>query len=363
MSVLFTTFNLGKLETKNRFVRSATTSYWSDDDGILTDSILDHYDKLSKGNIGLIIKGHSYVTEKGKAHEKQSGLSSEIHSPRMRELTKLVHANGSKIIAQINHAGYTSINDRATASFYELDDKQARELSLEEIKQTILDFGNAAKLAIDAGFDGVQIHAAHGYLISQFLSDRINKREDEYGGTLEKRMKLLLDVYTEVRKQLGEKAIIGVKINTDDFAPEGGVRVEDILIVLKKLHELGLTFAELSGGGPEQELKIRESRGRAAEDSSYFEATWGGHAKKIRSAIPNLPLILVSGIRTRQTMDFLVEKNVVNLISMSKPFINEPDLVNLLEKGQDKASCIDCFKCISRNNFAKTMLRCFHKYP
>ena len=201
------------------------------------------------------------------------------------------------------------------------------------------------------------------YLISQFLSDRINKREDEYGGSREKRMKILLDVYTEVRKQLGEKAIIGVKINADDFAPKGGVRVEDTIIVLKKLLELGLTFAELSGGGPEQERKIRESRGRAAEESGYFEATWGGHSKKIREAIPSLSLILVSGIRTRKTMDFLIENNVVDMISMSKPYINEPDFVNFLEKGQDEASCIDCFKCISRKNFAKSMLRCFHKYP
>ncbi|MHA1218483.1 MAG: oxidoreductase [Candidatus Heimdallarchaeaceae archaeon] len=363
MAILFTPFNLGKLEIKNRFVRSATTSYWSEDDGILTDSIFEHYDKLSKGNIGLIIKGHSYVTEKGKAHEKQSGLSSEIHLPRMRELTKLVHANGSKIIAQINHAGNTSINDRATASFYERDDMQARELSLEEIKQIILDFGNAAKLAIDAGFDGVQIHAAHGYLISQFLSDRINKREDKYGGNSEKRMQLLLDVYEEIRKQLGEKAVIGIKINTDDFSPEGGLSVNDTIVVLKKLKNLGLTFAELSGGGPEQDRKTRETRGRAAEDSGFFEATWGGHAQKIRLAVPGLPLSLVSGIRTKQTMEFLLENDIVDLISMSKPFINEPDFVNLLEKGQDKASCIDCFKCISRSNFAKTMLRCFHKHP
>ena len=363
MSILFTPFKLGNLEIKNRFVRSATTSYWSEDDGILTDPILEYYDKLSKGNIGLIIKGHSFVSEKGKAHEKQSGLSSEIHLARMKELVELVHRNGSKIIAQINHGGYTSINEKVTASFYKRDERQARELTLEEIKQIILDFGKAAKRAVEAGFDGVQIHAAHGYLISQFLSDRVNKREDEYGGNLEKRMKILLDVYEEIRKQLGEKAIICIKINTDDFSPEGGLSVDDTIIVLEKLKKLGLTFAELSGGGAEQDRSIRETRGRSAEDSGFHEATWGGHAQKIRLAVPGLPLSLVSGIRTKQTMEALLENNIVDLISMSKPFINEPDFVNLLEKGQDKASCIDCFKCISRTNFAKTMLRCFHKFP
>ena len=354
---------MGNLEIKNRFVRSATTSYWSKDDGILTDPILEYYDKLSKGNIGLIIKGHSFISEKGKAHEKQSGLSSEIHLARMKELVELVHTNGSKIIAQINHGGYASINEKVTASFYERDKRQARELTLEEIKQIFLDFGKAAKKAVEVGFDGVQIHAAHGYLISQFLSDRVNKREDEYGGNLEKRMKLLLDVYEEIRKQLGEKAVIGIKINTDDFSLEGGLSVDNTMVVLEKLKKLGLTFAELSGGGPEQDRSIRETRGRSAEDSGFYEATWGGHAQKIRLAVPGLPLSLVSGIRTKQTMESLLENDIVDLISMSKPFINEPDFVNLLEKGQDKASCIDCFKCISPANFAKTMLRCFHKYP
>jgi 2,4-dienoyl-CoA reductase-like NADH-dependent reductase (Old Yellow Enzyme family) len=363
MSILFTSFKLGNLEIKNRFIRSATTSYWSEDDGILTDPIIEYYDKLSKGNIGLIIKGHSFVSEKGKAHEKQSGLCSEIHLPRMRELVELVHSNGSKIIAQINHGGYTSINERVTASFYERDERQARELTLEEIQQIVIDFGKTASNAIKAGFDGVQIHAAHGYLISQFLSDRVNKREDEYGGNLEKRMKLLIDVYLEIRKQIGNEAVVGMKINTDDFSPDGGLSVDDAIAVIQKMKELGLTFAELSGGGPEQDRKIRQTRGRSAEDSGFHEATWGGHAQKIRLAIPDLPLSLVAGIRTTQTMEYLLENKIVDMISMSKPFINEPDFVNLISEGQDKASCIDCFKCISRSNFAKTMLRCFHKHP
>jgi 2,4-dienoyl-CoA reductase-like NADH-dependent reductase (Old Yellow Enzyme family) len=363
MSILFTPFKLEELEIKNRFVRSATTSYWSEDNGILTDPILDYYNKLSKGNIGLIIKGHSFVTEKGKAHEKQSGLSSDIHLPRMKELTKLVHSNGSKIIAQISHAGCNSINDRATASIYVNDKIEARKLTSEEIHTITKEFGKTARLAIEAGFDGVQIHGAHGYLISQFLSDRINKRDDEFGGSIEGRMKLLLEVYREIRNQISDQAVVGVKINTDDFAPEGGLQIDDTISVLKELYDLGLTFAELSGGGPEQDRQIRKIRGRAKESSGYNEATWGGHALKIRKAVPSLPLILVSGIRTRKLMENLLYDKVVDLVSMSKPFINEPDLVNLLKAGQERASCIDCFKCLSITYFAKTMLRCFHKHP
>ena len=363
MSKLFSEFKLGKLELKNRFVRSATTSYWSDDHGILTDPILDYYEELAKGDIGLIIKGHSYVNEKGKAHRGQSGLSDSKHIPKMKELVDRVHSFGSKIIAQLNHGGCTSPADRATASVYETEKWTARELSVNEIKTIVKDFGIATKNAIKAGFDGVQIHGAHGYLVSQFLSDIVNKREDEYGGTLKKQSRLLFDIYDEIKSNLNSDSIVGIKLNCDDFAPDGGFRVSDSIQIASLLAERGIDFIEISGGGIQQKLEIRKSRGKAVENSGYNEATWGAHAKKIRGAVPDMPLILVDGIRSRKTMDNLLENNIVDLISMSKPFINEPDFVKLLQSGQDKAKCIDCRKCISRQYFGKTMLRCFHLNP
>lgn len=363
MSKLYSHFKIGDMEIKNRFVRSATTSYWSTDDGILTDPIIDYYRQLAEGNIGLIIKGHSYVSVKGKAHSRQSGLSLEEHIPRMRELTEMVHSYSSRIIAQINHGGYTCKEDRTTASAYKTENWEARELKKEEIDEIIEDFTKAAENAIKAGFDGVQIHAAHGYLNSQFLSDLVNKREDEYGGSLEKRATLLIKIYKSIREALGDEAIIGVKINGDDFAEEGGVTINDTIFILSQLYSSGLSFAEISGGGPEQQQKIRKSRGRADEESGYSEATWGAHVKKVRDSLPELPLIIVDGIRSKTVMNALLDNDVADLISMSKPFINEPNLVELLKKGQERASCIDCKKCISRENFAKTMLRCFHKHP
>jgi 2,4-dienoyl-CoA reductase-like NADH-dependent reductase (Old Yellow Enzyme family) len=124
-----------------------------------------------------------------------------------------------------------------------------------------------------------------------------------------------------------------------------------------------LSFAEISGGGPEQQNYVRKTRGRSIIETGYSEATWGNHVKNIRDSISGLPLIIVDGIRSRATMDVIVGKKVADLISMSKPFINEPNLVDLLKEGQERASCIDCRKCISRENFAKTMLRCFYKNP
>lgn len=363
MSKLFTPFRIGNLLIKNRFVRSATTSYWSDEEGVLSDPILELYKNLAEGGVGLIIKGHSYINEKGKAHSKQSGLSSKKHIPRMKELTDSVHSYGSKIIAQLNHGGFTSKADRATASFYSRDNLEARELSVMEISSIVEDFTQAAENAIEAGFDGIQIHSAHGYLVSQFLSDIVNKREDKYGGSLEKRAQLLLEIYDAIRKKIGSETIIGVKMNCEDFVKEKGLIITDSIRVAKMLQERGIDFIEISGGGPEQDREIRKTRGRAEKEKGYSEATWGKHAEKFRESVPDLPLILVDGIRSKTTMDALLENNIVDFISMSKPFIIEPELVKLLEKGQDKSSCIDCGECISGEFFAKTMLRCHYLYP
>ncbi len=355
MSKLFTNFRISNLNLKNRLMRSATTSYWSDPDGVLRKPILNYYEKLAKGGVGLIIKGHSYISEKGKAHTGQSGLCSEKHIEQMSKLTDLVHSFDVPILAQLNHAGMASKAERVTASNYSTENWQARELRREEIESIIDDFCSSCDLALDAGFDGVQIHAAHGYLISQFLSPKVNKRQDKYGGSLENRMRLLLDVYKGVRQTVGNK-LVSVKINCDDFTLDNGFTINESIQVITKLKQEGIDFVEISGGGPQQAREVRKNRGRA-DISPLNEATFSGHALKIRKAIPDFTLALVDGIRSRKTMEALLSAGI-NLISMSKPFIIEPDFPQKLIEGQEKSTCIDCNKCLSRDVFGKKMLKC-----
>ena len=358
MSKLFSSFKIKDFESKNRLMRSATTSYWSDEQGILRQPIIDYYQKLAKGGLGLIIKGHSYVSEAGKAHTGQSGLTNESHIPKMQELTKIVHSFEVPIIAQINHAGLSSKADRVTASHYVTENFEAREATQDDIEGIIESFANAAELAIQAGFDGVQIHSAHGYLVSQFLSNNVNKRSDNFGGSLENRSRLLIQIYQTIKKKIGNEPIIGVKLNCDDFAEENGLEIDESTLIAKWLADKGMDFIELSGGGPKQDNKIRKVRGKPASDSPYFEANFSGHAEKIRAAIPNTPLALVDGIRSRTTMDAILDNNVADFISMSKPFIIEPDFSNKLKNGQKKSECIDCRKCVSKQRFGKRMLTC-----
>ncbi len=203
MSVLFEPFRIASMEIRNRFIRSATTSYWSDDQGVVRPEIISLYRNLARGGVGLIVKGHLYVADSGKAHVGMAGISSDVHIPKLRELTDAVHENDGKIVAQLNHAGYNSIVDRAGPSEYDGGGWNARALSMDEIGAIVEAFGEAADRAMDAGFDGVQIHGAHGYLISQFLSGLANRRDDEYGGSLENRMRLLEEVYDGMRDRVG----------------------------------------------------------------------------------------------------------------------------------------------------------------
>nr|NIV43936.1 NADH:flavin oxidoreductase [Candidatus Bathyarchaeota archaeon] len=176
MSLLFEPFRIGSIEIRNRFIRSATTSYWSTTRGILRTKVIDLYRRLAKGGVGLVITGHLYVKDSGKAHVGMAGISNDYHIPKLRTLTREVHKNEGKIAAQLNYGGLHNLVDKAGPSRYLMDGSKTRALAAEEILDIVEAFGEAAERAMIAGFDGVQIHGAHGYLISQFLSRLVNRR-------------------------------------------------------------------------------------------------------------------------------------------------------------------------------------------
>jgi len=355
MSTLFEPFKVGSIEIRNRFMRSATTSYWSDERGIVRTEIIDLYRRLAEGGVGLIVKGHLYVTDSGKAHTGMAGISSDIHVPRLSELTDAVHERGGKIVTQLNHAGYNSVVDRAGPSEYGSSGWKARSLTLDEIHDIVDAFGNAAQRSMDAGFDGVQIHGAHGYLVSQFLSRLANRRTDEYGGSLENRLCLLNEVYDEVRARVGGRVPVLLKMNCDDFSPEG-FTIEESTMVAEAICKRGLNAIEISGGGfgQRQELRARA----LSDDPEVAEASFAGHAFEIREATRPTPMALVNGVRSLRCMEAIVGRGLADIVSMSRPFIREPDLVRSLEAGQPMATCTTCSACSSREFFGKTMVRC-----
>ena len=331
-------------------MRSATTSAYAEDNGVVNDSIIKRYEHLSKGEIGIIVKGHLYVLDSGKAHDRMAGISSDKHIPMLKKLTDVVHKHGGHIFAQLNHAGVVHKPDRAGPSKYSEKNWTAREMTEEEIEEIIVGFGDAAERAIQAGFDGIQIHGAHGYLISQFLSRDVNKRTDKWGGSLEKRMRLLNEVYDEIRGRLGNTPVL-IKMNCDDFSPDG-FTVNDAVKVAKNLADRGIDLIEISGGGRGDRDEFRPR----AKHYDYPELDFAGHSMKIKAAIGNTPMGLVRGFTKLKTMEKAVNEGLTDIISMSRPFIRETDLVKKLKKGQSKAMCIRCDACDV--NFGKTMMYC-----
>ncbi len=355
MSTLFEPFSIGSIKLRNRFIRSATTTYWADEKGALRPEAVELYRRLAEGEVGLIVKGHMYVSDGGKVHDGMAGISSEAHIPMLRRLTEAVHGEGGLIIAQLNHGGIQSMVDRAGPSEYVGEGWKARALSQKEIWSIIEAFGDAADRAMEAGFDGVQIHGAHGYLISQFLSRLVNRREDEWGGSLENRMRLLIEVYKEIRNRVGAAPVL-LKLNCDDFSQEG-FTVEDSARVAREICGRGLDALEISGGGIGRMAELM-ARARS-NDPELSEASFAGHAARIRKATRPTPMSLVNGIRSLSCMEAIIKKDVADLISMSRPFIREPDLVKRLREGrQEAATCTSCDLCRSREIFGKMLLRC-----
>lgn len=350
MNTLFEPFQIRDMLVRNRFMRSATTSAYADKEGIINDTIIKHYEKMSKGEVGLIVKGHLYILDSGKAHNGMAGISHDEHIPMLKKLTDAVHKHEGHIVAQINHAGVAHQPDRAGPSEYSEDDWTAREMTVEEIQAIIEGFGDAAERAMQAGFDGVQIHGAHGYLISQFLSRSVNKRSDKWGGSLENRMRLLHEVYDEVRGRLGNAPVM-IKMNCDDFSPEGFL-IDDAIIVAKTLAAKGIDLIEVSGGGRGRQQELRER----AKHPDYPELDFAGYGEKIREAVKSTPMGLVSGFTKLETMNAVIDNDLADMVSLSRPFIREPDLVRNLKNGQKEATCIRCDAC--RANFGVAMMQC-----
>lgn len=350
MSDIFEPYMIRDMLVRNRFMRSATTSAYADENGIVNDTIIKHYERMSKGECGLIIKGHLYIMDNGKAHDGMAGISNDSQIPMLKKLTDAVHEHDGQIAAQINHAGVVHAPDRVGPSEYEEDGWKARAFTVDEIEALIEGYGDAAERAMQAGFDAVQIHGAHGYLINQFLSKHVNKRDDKWGGSLENRMRLLLEVYDEVRGRVGNAPVM-VKINSDDFSDEG-VTVAESAIVAKAIAAKGIDLIEVSGGGRGRRVDLRER----AKHPDYPELDFGGHAVKIREATKPTPMGLVHGFTKLATMEKVIEDDLTDMVSLSRPFIREPDLVKNLKAGAKEVTCIRCDAC--RANFGVAMMQC-----
>jgi len=345
MRLLFTPGRIGNLDLPNRLVRSATAEHMADSNGWPQPQLKRLYAELARGGVGLIITGHMYVHPSGRAQREMTGIYTDDLIPSLAELADAVHNEGGRIAVQINHGGMqceepTSEAIAPSAINAPFLNQPARQMTTAEIDMLINAYAQAARRAQEAGFDAVQVHAAHGYLISEFLSPFVNQRTDEWGGDADGRMNFLRAVCQAVREQVGPDYPVFTKLGMMDGV-EGGLTPEAGAQIAARLEEIGLDALEISGGvAGKQNINVQPGI-VAGVDEAYFRPL----AKKAR-AVTQLPIMLVGGFRSQEVMEEVLDSGDADFISLSRPFICEPDLPNRFRVGgQEESACISGNYC------------------
>jgi 2,4-dienoyl-CoA reductase-like NADH-dependent reductase (Old Yellow Enzyme family) len=310
-------------------------------EGAVTPKLIETMARLATGGVGLIVSSHAYVRPEGQATPWQIGIYRDELIDGLREMTAAVHQAGGRIVLQLAHAGnfaaenLTGIPPLAVSAYEGLAKTPRREITIEGIAELVGDFAAAAGRAKAAGFDGVQIHSAHGYLLSQFLSPAFNRRPDSYGGTIQNRSRIHREILHAIREVTGSNYPVLIKMNCRDFTDDG-LTLEDSLAAAGLLADAGLDAIELSGG---LLFSRRLSPSRPHINSEEKEAYFREELRIFRKQIP-LPLILVGGIRSFEVAERLVTEGSADYISMCRPFICEPDLIARWQAGdRSKAGC------------------------
>jgi len=345
MSCLFHAIAIDGVEIRNRFLRSATWDRTGTDDGQVTDESVRIIEDLARGGVGLIVTGYAYVSDAGKAAVRQLGIAHDRHVAGLSRLAKAAHDHGAKIAVQIAHGGANlGLLGRTgrlalAPSRIEGHPQSHREATSDEVRQIVRDFAAAAARGREAGFDAVQLHGAHGYLLSQFLSPRTNRRTDEWGGSPERRRSFLVEVVRSVRRAVGEGYPVWMKMGLRDYTNDG-LQVGEGLQALRALIAEGLSAVEISSGFGARSARTARP---GDEEDPYFRA----ESAAAKGAV-DIPVMLVGGIRSLGMAEDILNSGHADMISMCRPLIREPDLIARWQRGDTTPSkCISCNKCLA----------------
>lgn len=318
MACLLNPLQVGTLTLNNRLVMPPMATSKSLEDGKISQDILDYYKEKSEGGyIGLIIIEHSFIRQDGKASKGQLSVSDDSDIEGLKKLSEIIHKNGSKTVMQINHAG-SAANKEITGLdivapspvAHPKQDTVPKELSKEEIKEVVKAYADAALRVKKAGFDGVEIHSAHGYLLNQFFSPLLNKRTDDYGGDVQNRIRIHLEVIKAVREAAGEDFPILLRLGASDFT-EGGTTIEDSKIASKEFEKAGVSILDISGGFSGYNVPGLSGQG--------FFASLTEELKKVVS----IPLILTGGITEAKAAESLLREGKADLIGVGRAILKD----------------------------------------
>lgn len=335
-NLLFTPITLPNGTTiKNRFFKSAMSEGMGTRDFQPKKNIATLYKRWAEGGTGLIITGNIMVDPKGTAEPGNIVFDKNSNMEILKNWENQGQQHGAKVMVQLNHPGKqapkTVSKQTVAPSAVPLGNglnklfSTPRALTTSEVEELVQKFVTSAKVAKEAGFSGVQIHAAHGYLISQFLSPHDNRRTDKYGGSLENRMRFLKEIYLGMREELGKDFTIGIKINSTDFK-EDGLTEEDSLKTIIELANLGLDFVEISGGTYERPAMM------GATSRSTNQVFFAEYSKKLKQKI-EIPVVVTGGIRSINAMNTLLNDNTTDFIGIARPLTIDPNIPNKIKQG------------------------------
>ncbi|EDL52444.1 putative NADH-dependent flavin oxidoreductase [Vibrio mediterranei AK1] len=356
MSHLFTESRIGNLVLKNRFMRSATWENMATEDGHMTDKLYAIYEELAQGEVGLIVTGYANIVKEEKPNAGMMGMYDDSFIDEYQKLTDLVHQHDSKIVMQLAYGGTkTTFNVGERVIFAPSDvpemgtQTQGKAMTKAEIDYIVDAFAKATLRAKQSGFDGVELHAAHTYLINQFLSPYYNRRDDEYGGSLENRMRFLVEIYQACREQVGDDFPILVKLTATEFF-KGGLTFDETRVVCKTLESMGVDALVISGNihGKANTMVGETHDGHTIQEEGYFHEY--GHAI---SQEVNIPVITVGGLTDIAAIESIAESTGIEYFALSRPLLSEPKLIKRWKQG-DRApvECERCSKCrTKRGNF------------
>ncbi len=333
MKTIFDRTTLKGIELKSRIIRSATWESMTPD-GYVNDALIERYRELAAQDVAVLITSNTSIDPENPSTGELK-LSDDTYILSHKKLTDAVHACGAKIISQISVMKPVKIGADGT-----VQDSDINSHTLEDIQRDIRLYGEAARRAKQAGYDGVQFHGAHGSYLGKWSNPLHNHRTDAYGGSAENRGRLLLEVYQAMRQAAGEDFLISAKLNSRDLT-EGGITQEDGLVICKMLSDAGMDVIEVSGN----------PSALGAIKVGINEAYHLDFAIRLKEMI-DTPVILVGGHRSIESMEQILNTTSIEYLAISRPLLREPDLIKRWENGDRAPSrCISCNVCLNKRTF------------
>lgn len=350
MKTLFDEISLAGIALKNRLVCSATWKNMADEDGNLTDRLLAVYEALAQGGVGGIITGYARIMKEEQHNSGMLAVYDDSYIPGLKRLADRMHELDTPVVLQVCYGGSRTrfnVGSRIiwgpSAVQHPLLEVTPTPMTKADIQTVVTAFADAARRAKEAGYDGVQLHAAHGYLLSQFLTPYFNRRTDEYGGSIENRMRIIVETLDAIRKQVGDSYPVFIKMHCSDFMESEGLTLEESLQVARVLEEHGISVIEVSGGHTSSDWNTSAIHKSIMKEDlqSYFQ----NEAKQIAEAV-SVPVLVTGGNRSLKLLTTLLNDSEVTGFGLCRTLHSEPDLPARWREGSLKRPrCISCNNC------------------